>query len=88
MPNKAFAWFEYVSSLIKIFLFILIIFVSLAIIGGAGAQGALNGSYWRTLPVFKNGFAVSQLRSGGANRFSNRVLGILELHIVSSVGCG
>lgn len=88
MPNKAFAWFEYGSSLVKIFLFIFIIFVSLAIIGGAGAQGAMDGSYWRTLPVFKNGFAVSQLRSRGARWFSNRVTGLLELHIASSVGCG
>lgn len=59
MPNTVFAWFEYVSSIIKILLFLLIIFTSLAIIGGAGAQGPLDGSYWRDLPVFKNGFSVS-----------------------------
>ncbi|KAJ9660897.1 hypothetical protein H2198_002242 [Neophaeococcomyces mojaviensis] len=57
MPNTVFAWFEYVSSIIKILLFLLIIFTSLAIIGGAGAQGPLDGSYWRDLPVFKNGFS-------------------------------
>jgi len=59
MPNTVFAWFEYVTSLVKIFLFLIIIFVSFAIVGGAGANGRLDGSYWRDLPVFKNGFGVS-----------------------------
>ncbi|KAH8667793.1 amino acid permease/ SLC12A domain-containing protein [Ilyonectria robusta] len=57
LPNKAFAWFEYVTSLIKIFLFILIIILSIALVGGAGPTGEVHdGSYWRDLPVFKNGF--------------------------------
>ncbi|KAF7558224.1 hypothetical protein G7Z17_g167 [Cylindrodendrum hubeiense] len=57
LPNKAFAWFEYVTSLIKIFLFIIIIFLSIALVAGAGPTGQVHdGSYWRDLPVFKNGF--------------------------------
>jgi amino acid transporter len=62
MPNTVFAWFEYVSSLIKIFLFLLIIFLSLAIVCGAGPKGYVHdGAYWRDLPVFKNSFGVSDL---------------------------
>ncbi|KAM3070515.1 hypothetical protein ACMFMG_010336 [Clarireedia jacksonii] len=58
LPNKVFAWFEYITSLIKILLFLIIITVSLAIVCGAGPHGYVhNGSYWTDLPVFKNGFA-------------------------------
>ncbi|KAI8667451.1 AA-permease domain-containing protein [Fusarium sp. Ph1] len=58
LPNKWFAWFEYVTSLIKILMFLLIIAVSLAITLGAGPNGSLHdGSTWTDLPVFKNGFA-------------------------------
>ncbi|KAK5045655.1 hypothetical protein LTR84_009024 [Exophiala bonariae] len=57
LPNKAFAWFEYVTSVIKIFLFLLIIVLSLAIVCGAGPGGYVHdGAYWRDLPPFKNGF--------------------------------
>lgn len=60
LPNKAFAWFEYVTSVIKIFLFLLIIVLSLAIVCGAGPGGYVHdGAYWRDLPPFKNGFTVS-----------------------------
>jgi amino acid transporter len=59
MPNVVFAWFEYVTSLIKIFLFLLIILLSLALVCGAGPTGTVHhGSYWTDLPAFKNGFAV------------------------------
>lgn len=59
MPNKIFAWFEYFTSLIKIVLFMLIIVISLAIVGGAGPKGFVhNGSTWTDLPAFKNGFSV------------------------------
>lgn len=57
LPNKTFAWFEYVTSVIKIFLFLLIIILSLCIVLGAGPGGYLHdGAYWRDLPAFKNGF--------------------------------
>jgi amino acid transporter len=58
LPNKIFAWFEYISSIVKIFLFLLIIVLSLAIVCGAGPDGYVHdGEYWRELPVFKNGFS-------------------------------
>ncbi|KZF26119.1 AAT family amino acid transporter, variant [Xylona heveae TC161] len=57
LPNKAFAWFEYVTSLIKITLLLIIITVSLAMVCGAGPRGYVHhGEYWKDLPVFKNGF--------------------------------
>ncbi|RDW76926.1 hypothetical protein BP6252_04979 [Coleophoma cylindrospora] len=58
LPSTVFAWFEYITSLIKIFLFLIIIVVSLAIVCGAGPHGYVHrGSYWTDLPAFKNGFA-------------------------------
>ncbi|OQD92680.1 hypothetical protein PENSOL_c039G02885 [Penicillium solitum] len=56
MPNKIFGWLEYFGSLVKVFLFIFITLVSLAIIGGAGSKGYVRDrSTWTDLP-FKNGF--------------------------------
>ena len=60
LPNKVFAWFEYVTSLVKIALFLIIITLGIALIAGAGPTGhAHNGSTWTDLPAFKNGFFVS-----------------------------
>ncbi|KAF9890819.1 hypothetical protein FE257_005390 [Aspergillus nanangensis] len=57
LPNKVFAWFEYVTSLVKLFAFALVIFSSLAIVCGAGPRGHIhNGNTWTDLPAFKNGF--------------------------------
>lgn len=36
LPNKVFAWFEYITSIIKVAIFFLIIAVSIAILSGAG----------------------------------------------------
>lgn len=59
MPNTAFAWFEYVTSLIKIFAFLILVFSSLAIVLGAGPKGYVHhGETWTDLPAFKNGFQV------------------------------
>lgn len=59
LPNKWFAWFEYVTSLIKILMFLIIIGASLAITLGAGPKGSMHdGGTWTDLPAFKNGFAV------------------------------
>ncbi|KAJ5507253.1 Amino acid/polyamine transporter I [Penicillium freii] len=56
MPNRFFGWLEYFGSLVKVFLFIFITLISLAIIGGAGSKGYVrDGSTWTDLP-FKNGF--------------------------------
>ncbi|KAJ4244167.1 hypothetical protein NW762_014548 [Fusarium torreyae] len=58
MPNTVFAWLQYIGALVKIFLFILLIILSIAVIGGAGPQGFVHhGEYWTDLPAFKNGFA-------------------------------
>lgn len=60
MPNKVFAWFEYFTSLVKIFVFLLIIVLSLALVLGAGPNGFVHhGDTWTRLPPFLNGFAVS-----------------------------
>ncbi|KAK5712959.1 hypothetical protein LTS12_027885, partial [Elasticomyces elasticus] len=57
LPNKVFAWFEYITSIIKVAIFFLIIAVSIAILSGAGTQPyAHHGEPWTTLPPFKNGF--------------------------------
>ncbi|KAM0257890.1 hypothetical protein ACHAPA_011539 [Fusarium lateritium] len=42
LPNTIFAWFEYFTSLIKIFLFLIIIFLSLALVCGAGPSGEVH----------------------------------------------
>ncbi|KAL4952321.1 amino acid permease/ SLC12A domain-containing protein [Aspergillus filifer] len=57
MPNRYFAWCQYVASMVKVFLFFFNTVVSLAIIGGAGPSGTVSdGSTWTDHPVFKNGF--------------------------------
>lgn len=59
LPNRAFAWFEYVTSLIKIFLFLFIIVLSLALVLGAGPNGSIHhGETWTDHPAFLNGFTV------------------------------
>lgn len=61
MHTKVFAWFMYFAALVKIALFFVLVGLSLAIIGGAGSTGSVNnGSTWRDLDPFKNGFSVSQ----------------------------
>ncbi|KIX06492.1 uncharacterized protein Z518_04468 [Rhinocladiella mackenziei CBS 650.93] len=58
LPNKWFAWVEYFGSLVKIFLFVLIVVLSFALIGGAGPDGYVHhGEFWTELPAFKNGFS-------------------------------
>ncbi|KAJ5550278.1 hypothetical protein N7461_004976 [Penicillium sp. DV-2018c] len=58
LPNKFFAWFEYVTSLIKIVIFLIIILLSLALVLGAGPNGYVHhGDTWTTLPPFLNGFS-------------------------------
>ncbi|RAL03201.1 proline-specific permease [Aspergillus ibericus CBS 121593] len=57
MPNKYFGWLQYFGSLVKVFLFVFLTILSLAIIGGAGPSGYVrDGSTWTDLPAFKNGF--------------------------------
>ncbi|KAI9741325.1 MAG: hypothetical protein M1834_003042 [Cirrosporium novae-zelandiae] len=57
MPNKWFAWFEYVVCILKIVAFFIIIVACFAMIGGAGPAGKVhNGETWRDYPAFANGF--------------------------------
>ncbi|EXJ91451.1 hypothetical protein A1O1_04563 [Capronia coronata CBS 617.96] len=58
LPNKAFAWVQTFGSMVKIILFLLIVVLSLALIGGAGPTGSVHhGSYWTHGMAFQNGFA-------------------------------
>lgn len=60
LPNKVFACFEYVTSLIKIIIFLIIIVLSLALVLGAGPNGFVHhGETWTDFPPFLNGFSVS-----------------------------
>ncbi|KAF2015672.1 hypothetical protein BU24DRAFT_369562 [Aaosphaeria arxii CBS 175.79] len=57
LPNSYFAWFEYVTSVIKIFLFLLIIVSGIAVLCGAGPKGYIHsGVNYTELGAFKNGF--------------------------------
>ncbi|KAL4751598.1 hypothetical protein BDW72DRAFT_212664 [Aspergillus terricola var. indicus] len=57
LPNTYFAWLQYFGSLVKVFLFVFFVIISLAIVGGAGPTGSVkDGSTWTDLPAFKNGF--------------------------------
>ncbi|KAJ5691548.1 hypothetical protein N7488_012283 [Penicillium malachiteum] len=58
LPKKAFVWFEYVTSLVKIIIFLIIIVLSLALVLSAGPNGHIHrGETWTSLPPFKNGFS-------------------------------
>ncbi|KAF9891224.1 hypothetical protein FE257_004788 [Aspergillus nanangensis] len=58
LPTKYFGWVQYIGSIVKIILFLLLLVLSIALIGGAGPNGRVHtGEYWRELPAFKNGFA-------------------------------
>lgn len=68
-PVKWFAWFEYWTSLIKIFALFLFIFAAIAMCAGAGPTGhPVDGSTWREYPVFKNGFKVCLYPRSPLNR--------------------
>ncbi|KAF9893776.1 hypothetical protein FE257_009946 [Aspergillus nanangensis] len=57
-PLSVFGWFEYFSSMMKIILFLLLLVISLALIGGAGPTGSVHrGSTWTENEPFKNGFS-------------------------------
>ncbi|KAL5361488.1 amino acid permease/ SLC12A domain-containing protein [Aspergillus floccosus] len=57
-PVKVFAHFEYFTSMVKLILFVFLIAICVAMIGGAGKTGQVHhGSTWTDLPAFKNGFS-------------------------------
>ncbi|KAJ5616271.1 hypothetical protein N7537_001385 [Penicillium hordei] len=56
LPNTVFGWFEYFTSILKIFVLILFIIVGIALIFGAGSHGSLHhGHAWQD-EAFLNGF--------------------------------
>ncbi|CAI7602363.1 unnamed protein product [Penicillium palitans] len=56
LPNIVFGWFEYFTSILKIFALILFIIVGIALIFGAGPHGSLHhGQVWQD-EAFLNGF--------------------------------
>lgn len=56
LPNIVFGWFEYFTSILKIFALILFIIVGIALIFGAGPHGTLHrGQVWQD-EAFLNGF--------------------------------
>jgi yeast amino acid transporter len=59
LPNNAFGWLQAIGSLVKIILFIFILFLSFALIAGAGPTGTVHtGESWRDGQAFRNGFIV------------------------------
>lgn len=59
-PNKWFAWFQYIASVIKVVALVMFLILDLAIIMGAGPKGHFHdGKTWRENSLFRNGFAVS-----------------------------
>ncbi|KAJ5725154.1 uncharacterized protein N7483_006511 [Penicillium malachiteum] len=57
LPNVAFGWFEYFTSLLKILALIIFIIVGIAIIFGAGTDGSMHhGETWQHGDAFLNGF--------------------------------
>lgn len=64
LPTKWFAWYEYVTSVVKIFGVAIFLILDFAIIVGAGPTGKVhNGETWREGPLVKNGFGVSFISS-------------------------
>ncbi|KAF2092306.1 hypothetical protein K490DRAFT_33007 [Saccharata proteae CBS 121410] len=57
LPNKYFAWFEYVASILKIAALVIFVVAMFAMVLGAGPTGhAHHGETWTRYPAFKNGF--------------------------------
>lgn len=58
-PNRVFAEVQYVVSVLKVFILLLFIATSCAMISGAGPTGKVHdGEYWRDLPAFLHGVKV------------------------------
>jgi amino acid transporter len=62
LPNKAFAWVQYIGSMVKVLLFLMLVPLCLALIAGAGPTGSVHdGRTWTSLSPFKNGMKVSDV---------------------------
>lgn len=86
LPNRIFAWFEYVTSLIKIVIFLIIITLSLALILGAGPKGFIHhGGTWTEFNPFLNGFAV-RLNPHHLERLMLIASGIFNMRLACYMG--
>ncbi|KAF2766383.1 amino acid permease [Teratosphaeria nubilosa] len=57
LPSKVFAWFEYVTSIMKVLALFIFLFAALAIVCGAGPDGCVHhGETWQNGLAFRNGF--------------------------------
>ncbi|KEF57301.1 uncharacterized protein A1O9_05218 [Exophiala aquamarina CBS 119918] len=57
LPTKWFAWYEYVTSVVKVFGVMIFLIMDFAIIVGAGPKGKVHhGETWHEGPLVKNGF--------------------------------
>jgi amino acid transporter len=62
LPNRWFAWFEYVTSVLKIIAFLIVVIASICILAGAGPRDIdVGGHNWKGALAFKNSFAVSAM---------------------------
>jgi amino acid transporter len=68
LPNKAFAWVQYIGAMVKVLLFLILVPLCLALIAGAGPTGSVHdGSTWASLPVMKNGIKVRSWKHNHIN---------------------
>lgn len=59
LPTTWFAWYEYVTSVVKVFGVVIFLILDFAIIVGAGPTGKVHrGETWHEGPLVKNGFGV------------------------------
>ena len=57
LPSKVFAWFEYVTSIMKIVALLIFMVTALAMVFGAGPNGRVHhGETWQNGLAFRNGF--------------------------------
>lgn len=57
LPSKVFAWFEYITSILKVVALLLFMVAGLALILGAGPEGRVHhGETWEDGLAFRNGF--------------------------------
>ncbi|KAL2438533.1 Amino-acid permease GAP3 [Exophiala dermatitidis] len=61
-PNRVFAEVQYVVAVLKVFILLLFVATSCAMISGAGPTGKVHdGQYWRDLPAFLHGVKGTSL---------------------------
>ena len=88
LPNKAFAWVQYIGSMVKVILFLILVPLCIALIAGAGSTGSVHkGSTWTSLPPFKNGIKVNDAsHSPDVITRTHQVLRVLQTALCSPSG--